>query len=119
MRHALTALLIILCPVAKGDDWPQWFGPKRDGIWRETGLLTTFPKEGPIIKWRTPIHAGYSGPAVSNRRVYLTDFELKPDVGRPKNPFQRLTQPGTERVVCLDESTGNSSFTGRSGQGQR
>jgi len=21
------------------DDWPQWLGPKRDGVWRETGIV--------------------------------------------------------------------------------
>src|SRR5207253_2074359 len=46
-------------------DWPQWLGPNRDGVWRETGLLTRFPAGGPKVLWRTPIGTGYSGPAVA------------------------------------------------------
>ncbi len=28
-------------------DWPQWRGPQRDGISRETGLLKQWPAGGP------------------------------------------------------------------------
>ena len=40
-----TFLALGLCATA--DDWPQWLGPKRDGVWRETGLLEKFPAGGP------------------------------------------------------------------------
>src|ERR1700736_6526286 len=55
------------------DDWPQWLGPKRDGVWRESGILDKFSKDGAKIAWRTPIGGGYSGPAVAGDRVYVTD----------------------------------------------
>ena len=32
-------------PSLNADDWPQWAGPKRDGIWRETGILEKFPAD--------------------------------------------------------------------------
>ena len=35
----LLVLLLSLATSAQADDWPQWRGPKRDGVWRETGLL--------------------------------------------------------------------------------
>jgi outer membrane protein assembly factor BamB len=88
------------------DDWPQWLGPQRDDVWRETGIIKEFPSEGPAIRWRTPIGAGYSGPAVAKGRVYVTDRQLAKDASNPSNPFQRGEIPGTERVLCLDESSG-------------
>src|SRR5215471_1170750 len=59
--------------VARADDWPQWLGPQRDGVWREKGIVDKFPAGGPKARWRTPIGAGYAGPAVVNGRVYVTD----------------------------------------------
>src|SRR5260370_4846382 len=56
---------------AHGDDWPQWLGPQRDGIWRETGILEKFPEGGPKVRWRHKIEPGYTGPAVSQGRVYV------------------------------------------------
>ena len=58
---------------ARADDWPQWLGPNRDGVWRETGILEQFPKDGPKIRWRKAIGSGYAGPAVAAGRVYVTD----------------------------------------------
>ena len=47
-------------------DWPQWLGPKRDGVWNEGGILTRFPKEGPKLLWASPLSGGYAGPAIAN-----------------------------------------------------
>src|ERR1700751_1359447 len=55
---------------AFADDWPQWLGPKRDGVWRETGILDKFPIEGPKVRWRHAVGGGYSGPAVADGRVF-------------------------------------------------
>ena len=35
----------------RADDWPQWLGSDRDGVWREKGLLDSFPKGGPKVLW--------------------------------------------------------------------
>ena len=52
-------------------DWPQWRGPARDGISRETGLLTSWPKEGPRQLWAaTGLGEGFSGVSVADGRVY-------------------------------------------------
>jgi outer membrane protein assembly factor BamB len=88
------------------DDWPQWLGPNRDGIWRERGILQTFPEGGPKVRWRMPVGAGYSGPAVAQGRVYLTDRKLKPGAPGQANPFDRGRIDGTERVLCLNEADG-------------
>jgi outer membrane protein assembly factor BamB len=87
-------LLLSASTTVPADDWPQWFGPSRDGIWREKGLLETFPAEGPRIRWRTPIGSGYSGPAVAAGRVFTMD-RFSPGDG-----------PDVERVLCLDEANG-------------
>jgi outer membrane protein assembly factor BamB len=57
---------------ASHSDWPQWRGPDRNGISRETGLLKQWPKEGPKLLWQVnDIGDGYSTPAVVGKRIYL------------------------------------------------
>jgi outer membrane protein assembly factor BamB len=91
---------------ARADDWPQWLGPQRDGIWREKGILEKFPATGLKELWRVPIGGGYSGPAVANGRVYLTDWVLPPGGKFPANPFAKTEVTGKERVLCVDEKSG-------------
>ncbi|HKQ39727.1 MAG TPA: PQQ-binding-like beta-propeller repeat protein [Verrucomicrobiae bacterium] len=53
-------------------DWPQWRGPLRTGISKETGLLKEWPKEGPKLLWqRKDLGSGYSTPAVVGDRLYV------------------------------------------------
>src|SRR5690348_6147326 len=95
---ALFALGLAISPV-RADDWPQWLGPQRDGVWRETGIVDKFPADGPKYRWRTPIGMGYSGPAVANGRVYVTDRFLSEGAQNPKSAFSRGSAiPGNERV---------------------
>ncbi|MCK4294144.1 MAG: PQQ-binding-like beta-propeller repeat protein [Planctomycetes bacterium] len=75
-----------------GADWPQWRGPNRDGLWRETGLVQKFDHKQLPVRWRAKISNGYSGPTVADRRVYVTDRVTKP------------TQ--LERVHCFDAMDG-------------
>jgi len=72
------------------DDWPQWRGPKRAGVSKETGLLKEWPKEGPPLRWKaSKIGTGYSSPAVVKGRVYL-----------------QTTNGNIELALALDEKTG-------------
>jgi outer membrane protein assembly factor BamB len=96
---------------ARADDWPQWMGPRRDGVWRETGIVDKFPRDGPKVLWRTKIGAGYAGPAVANGHVFVTDHVLAPDAKYPASGFSGPTVPGKERVLCLDEKTGAVVWT--------
>jgi len=91
---------------SRADDWPQWLGPQRDGIWRETGILERFPPGGPKVRWRTPLGGGYAGPAVVGGRVYVPDRKLTGNAQDPDNLFKRTNTPSKERVLCLDEATG-------------
>jgi outer membrane protein assembly factor BamB len=105
---ALSAVAV--CSFAAGyvraDDWPQWLGPQRDGVWRESGIVAKFPASGPPVRWRTPIGGGYAGPAVANGRVYVTDRVRAGDAQDPDSPFNRGATASVERVLCLNEADG-------------
>jgi outer membrane protein assembly factor BamB len=59
---------------ARIGDWPGWRGPMRDGVSRETGLMTDWPGAGPPVVWQAPVGRGYSSMAVTGGRVF-TQFQ--------------------------------------------
>ena len=82
MRRSLRALCAIFAitvagldftgaaGAAAGGNWPQWRGPKRDGISSETGLLTSWPAAGPPLAWTAKgLGAGFSSVAVVGGRI--------------------------------------------------
>lgn len=87
------------------EDWPQWLGPTRDGKWNETGILDSFPANGPKVLWRKPINGGYAGPAVVGGRVYVMDY-VRAEGDATPNPDKRNELKGQERVICLDAASG-------------
>jgi outer membrane protein assembly factor BamB len=100
------AVLLLLPAAVLADDWPQWLGPQRDGVWREKGIIAKFPKDGPKILWRAPLGTGYAGPAVAGDRVYVMDrLRTKGPDGKPARPT-RAGIPGKERLLCLDAGSG-------------
>jgi outer membrane protein assembly factor BamB len=105
-RLVLLAAVVLAATAARADDWPQWMGPQRDGVWRETGLVDRFPEGGPRVRWRAAIGAGYAGPAVAGGRVYVTDRVIAAGAADPPNIFTRGNTPSLERVLCLDEADG-------------
>ena len=107
LAMATTLLAAVLC---RADDWPQWLGPQRDAVWRETDILQRFPEGGPNLRWKAKIGAGYSGPAVADGRVFVMDRvagSVDPrtakllHVGKPpgNSNYVRRFLPGKERVV--------------------
>lgn len=99
LRWIINLSLIVGCASAKADDWPQWRGPHRDGTWRETGIIETFPKAGLDILWRAGISSGYCGPTVAVGRVYVMD---------------RIVEPRqVERILCFDATTGKKLWAYR------
>jgi outer membrane protein assembly factor BamB len=105
-RLFLAFAMLVLAVSARADDWPQWLGPKRDGIWREKGILDKFPAGGPKVKWRSEIGAGYSSPAIAGGKVFVTDRILAKGAKLSASGFDTRELPGTERVLCLNEADG-------------
>ena len=77
----LAALLAVARPLANADDWPQYRGPDRTCLSRETGLLKTWPEGGPTLRWTfRDAGLGFSPPAIVSNRLYTmgvrgqTDF---------------------------------------------
>ena len=91
--------------ILRADDWPQWMGPRRDGVWRETGIVREIPASGLPVKWRAEVKGGYSGPAVADGRVYLMDYERR-EGDAVNDPGTRNELYGKERVLCFDAATG-------------
>ena len=77
-----------------GDEWPQWRGPTRDGVWKETGIVESFSTPQIPVRWRAAIGSGYSSPTVAEGRVYVSDLQTDPS--------------SVERVHCFDWKTGHS-----------
>src|SRR5262245_1770637 len=88
---AILAAALLATTTIRAEDWPQWRGPNRDGVWRGTGSLATIPPGGVKNRWRARIGNGYSGPVVAQGRVFVTDHKFNPEV---------------ERVLCFEEATG-------------
>jgi len=106
IRHLSLVLTgLFIASAARADDWPQWMGPNRNDIWAETGILEKFPKDGPKVLWRKPVAGGYSGPAVANGKVYVTDYVTDGDV--KKEVFDRTNFKGKERIQCFDAVKGD------------
>jgi outer membrane protein assembly factor BamB len=99
LLHMITMVTMVGVAVPHADDWPEFRGEGRLGIWHETGILDTFPEDGLAVRWRTPIHHGFAGPSVADGRVFVTDFERTQGLD------------GIERILCLDEDTGEILWT--------
>jgi outer membrane protein assembly factor BamB len=55
------------------EGWPQWRGPRRDGISNEKGLLATWPATGPRLLWKAEgLGRGWSSPIVTGGAVFVT-----------------------------------------------
>ena len=66
-----------LWPAGRGFDWPQFRGPDRTNISKETGLLRKWPANGPKRLWSAPVEQGYAGAAIVGGRVYHHDYDTK------------------------------------------
>lgn len=91
---AAVILLVVLASsnwVANAQDWPQWRGAKRDGV---LDVAITPLESGPELNWTSELSGGYSGPTVSDGRVYVMDRVVEPEQ--------------IERVHCFDLATGET-----------
>jgi outer membrane protein assembly factor BamB len=69
---SVSAVVIALGSVLSAADWPQWQGPDRSRVSKETGLLKEWPAAGPPILWTTTgLGSGFGSMAIAGDRVYL------------------------------------------------
>jgi outer membrane protein assembly factor BamB len=100
IRGLFSAAAIFCVLNLSAKDWPQWRGPDRNGISAETGLLKSWPADGPPLAWKaTGLGAGYSGVAVAEGRIYT--------VGDLKD---------ASYVFALDEKTGKPAWSVKLGE---
>ena len=105
LNRVLSVSFVAVCLTTaslRAEDWPQWRGVHRDGVWTDTGIVERFPDRGLEVTWRVPIRGGFAGPAVAGGRVFVLDYE--------ETPGSR-TMDGTERLLALDEETGAVLWT--------
>ena len=99
IRVSLLAIVALLCFAGQvlaqaNANWPQWRGPNRDGISKETGLLKQWPTDGPPLAWKaTGAGGGYSSLVISNGKLYT--MGLRGD---------------REFVVAFDVATGKEAW---------
>ena len=93
----LYLLLFSGLSIVDASDWPQWRGPDKDGISRETGLLKEWRDGGPQVLWRVSLGEGFSGISVVGGRVYTM-----------------FSEGDDEFVVCLNASNGEEIWRFRS-----
>jgi len=107
MRASIIFLTAALCTAfliasLEASDWPEWRGAGRQAVWTEDGIVDRFPAGGLDITWRTPVKGGFSGPVVAEGRVFVTDFEFLSET---------RVMDGTERILALDEQSGDVLWT--------
>lgn len=93
--------ILVAALEASAADWPQWQGIDRTAVSKETGLLQTWPKEGPTLAWKTTgLGEGFSTPSIDRGRIFAMGARDK-----------------TELVICLDEQGGKELWSTRLGPG--
>jgi outer membrane protein assembly factor BamB len=98
---ATTAGAIALAAPAppRAGEWPQWRGPNRDGLSRDTGLLSSWGPSGPPLAWKANgLGVGFSSVAVAGGRIYTMG-----DRG------------GVQSLVALAQADGRAVWSARVG----
>ena len=71
IRFPLLAACLLFTSTAFAEDWPAFRGPKRDGISKETGLLKTWPAEGPAKVWSVKgLGLGFGTPTIAKGTIF-------------------------------------------------
>jgi outer membrane protein assembly factor BamB len=99
---AVVCAVVSLSAQAPSTDWPQWRGPERNGVSRETGLLREWPRSGPALTWSaSQLGAGYGSVSVAGARVFVQGMKNRQSV-----------------VTSLDRATGKPVWSVALGSAQ-
>lgn len=122
MRRIL-AILLCLGTAAVADDWPQFRGPRGDGVVPDADPPTVW-SETKNIKWKIAIPgAGSATPAVWGNKIFVltavdTKKEANPGGPKPQVPpgsqGMSTAAPTTIHqflVLCLDRATGKTLWS--------
>jgi outer membrane protein assembly factor BamB len=74
MKHGavVAAFALVAGITINAADWPQWQGPDRTGMSKETGLLKQWPANGPPVVWSSQnLGNGYGSVSVAGEQIYL------------------------------------------------
>lgn len=88
-------VLVGIASFVSADDWSQWRGNQRDGVWKEDGIIKQFTAESLTPLWRQPIGTGYSSPTVVGNNVLVMDYDEKKQ---------------DESIRCFDLKTGEQKW---------
>jgi outer membrane protein assembly factor BamB len=67
------SIIFFISVINASAQWPQWRGPLRDGISKETNLLKVWPAEGPKFAWSSDtVGDGFSSTSIQDETVYTT-----------------------------------------------
>ena len=87
--------------------WPQFRGPKRDGVSSEEGLLKTWEEAGPKLLWKAEgIGRGFSSPIITRNRIFITG-----DIGEVLQVFA-LDLEGKKRWTASNGNAWTGEFPG-------
>ena len=76
MFIALVGLSVFITDIY-AQDWPQYFGPNRNGMSVQKDILRTWPTQGPEVLWTVNIGIGFGGPVIKDGKAYLLDRDDK------------------------------------------
>ncbi len=66
-------LILVLSSFCSASDWPQYLGPERNAVSKETGIKRDWRDGGPEVLWTIPLGEGFGGAAISGGTVYVLD----------------------------------------------
>jgi outer membrane protein assembly factor BamB len=93
-RIVISILALSSWSAMSANDWPQFLGPTRNGVYGGNDLSENWPSKGPTVNWRKAVGHGFSGPVVSEERLIL---------------FHRLSDQ--EVIECLEARTGRAIWS--------
>jgi outer membrane protein assembly factor BamB len=65
------AVVVALAACALAEDWPQFLGPARNGVYTGNDLATKLPAGGPPVLWKKDVGQGFASPVVAEGRLIL------------------------------------------------